>query len=142
MAVDPVRLARIRARLLAASALAVPACGGSVPEHVNERPPDQVYVNEAAPEPKPVDSPINDRGKDTPAPTKPEDSVKTINTPEPGPTTAEKPAPKLDDLPKPGQTINVATGEPSTINTVQRQPEPRPRAKPPSVEHINTPKPQ
>jgi hypothetical protein len=141
MAIDPVRLARIRARLLAASALAVPACGGSVPEHVNERPRDRVYVNEAAPEPKPVDSPINDRGKDTPTPMKPEDSVKTINTPEPGPTTAEKPAPTLNDLPPPGQTINVVKDDrpPHTINTVQSRPT-APAVKAPK-EHINTPKP-
>jgi len=146
MAIDPVRLARIRARLIAASALAVPACGGGVPEHVNERPRDQVYVNEAPREPKPVDSPINDRGNDQNTPVKPEakpdDGVKTINTPEPGPTTAEAPAPSLKDLPPPGQTINVATAEPSTINTVQRRPEPPPAPKPPSVQHINTPKPK
>lgn len=134
MAIDPVRLARIRTRLLAASALAVPACGG-VPEHVNERPRDQVYVNEARPDEKPVDSPINDRQKPDIAP--PSDQP-DVNRPKPDSTTSVAPTPSPNDIPPSGQTINVANVDnaPHTINTVQKPP-----SKPPTQLNVNSPEP-
>lgn len=134
MAIDPVRLARIRARLLAASALAVPACGGGVPEHVNERPRDEVYVNYAAPDPKPVDGPVNDRGNEPPA--QPTPTAPNVNTPAPDSTTQRTPS--VNDIPPAGQTINVASAdEPSTINTVQRPPAIAPKPK----QNVNSPEP-
>jgi hypothetical protein len=145
MAIDPVRLARIRARLLAASALAVPACGGGVPEHVNERPRDPVHVNEAQPDPKPVDSPINDRQNPDIAPTAPPaekaPDAPHINRPKPDSTTSVAPTPSPKDIPPPGQTINVAHDDktPHTINTVQQLP--TPTAKPSTKTHVNTPEP-
>lgn len=69
MAIDPVRLARIRARVLAAATIALPACGGeqttinqAQPErHVNEPEPDATPVNTAPPDEKPVqDKPSDD----------------------------------------------------------------------------------
>ena len=136
MAMDPVRLARIRARVLAAATLTVPAVAGCSSPHVNERP--QKYINIAPPDqPPPKEkevTPINERKPDQPTPDlerAPE--PKHINTPAPDTTAA--------NIPPPGQTINTAptkAPEPDHVNT----PPPLPTAKPtPQPKHINTPAP-
>jgi hypothetical protein len=144
MAIDPVRLARIRARLLAASTLVVPACGGGVPEHVNARPIE--HVNVAPPDPKPEDPPAAKPGDDTSKPNAPPAEELHINRPNPDQETPKPPPTTAKDVPPSGQTINVAKDDkapyPHTINTVQSRPT-GPVAKPvkPVEEHINTPKP-
>lgn len=148
MSIDPVRLARIRARLLAAATLAVPACGGNSP-HVNEKPKDEVYVNYAHPDPpkKPVDGPVNEHVVDQPPPSP---DGPTINTPPPGPEHINRPKPDANnapppspkDIPPPGQTINVVkadqVGPPHTINTVSVPPKNPPPSKKPIMD-VNRP---
>lgn len=138
MAMDPVRLARIRARVLAAAAVAVPAVAGCSTPHVNERPRE--HVNVAPPDEPPSKekeaTPINERKPDQPAPEldKPREPDH-VNTPAPDTTAA---------IPPPGQTIPTAQPSPlkppSTINTVSSPPKNSP-AKAPTPDHVNTPPP-
>lgn len=138
MAIDPVRLARIRARVLAAAAVAVPAVAGCSAPHVNERPRE--HVNVAPPDEPPSKekevTPINERKPGQPAPEleKPREPDH-VNTPAPDTTAA---------IPPPGQTINTAQPSPlkppSTINTVSSPPK-NPPAKAPMPDHVNTPPP-
>lgn len=82
MAIDPARLARIRARLVAAAAVtAAVGCGGGR-EYVNDRPPDRT-INEppvmptASPDPNAVP-------EGTPAPEgDPKPNPAHVNTPPP-----------------------------------------------------------
>jgi len=125
MSIDPARLARIRARLLAAAAVTAAGCG---PTYINDRKPDPPTETPAGPS-------IN-----TPAPehinTPPPAHVNTPPEPQTADTTARSPA----ELAPPGQTINTAQipptkapGPPHTINIV-KVPDEKPH-------HVNTPKP-
>jgi hypothetical protein len=131
MPIDPARLARIRARLLVAATLAVPACGSNVPHHVNDRPPDPPVT-------RPVDGTINERVVDpvpsSPAPTSalvPKAEEVYVNTPDPGPRDQGINRPKPDavkqplspkDLPPSGQTINIAPDSPSPQHHINTPP--------------------
>lgn len=140
---DPVRLARIRARVLAAAAtVVIPACGG-VPEHVNEPRKDREVtpINERQPDGpgKPSDDPNVGNPADKPA------EPKHINTPAPDSSTTALDAPptkpvSVNDIPPPGQTINTVPAGPPTPDHVNTPPPlPTPAPKPPK--HINTPEP-
>ena len=105
MSIDPARLARIRARLLAAAAVTAAAGCASQP-YINDRPPD--IVNDRRPEADNV-APV-----DNPPPTDPTtEPTPDVNTPPPEPTTAtpDKPTPHHVNTPKPpdpSQTINTS----------------------------------
>ncbi|TKD11906.1 hypothetical protein [Polyangium fumosum] len=116
MSIDPARLARIRARLVAAAAITTTAAGCAKPI-INDRmsgPPEET-INEP---PREEQHPINDRMKEPPAaptadPTQPQPDATTppgqspiaphhVNTPKPADGGAKF------NPPDPGQTINTA----------------------------------
>ncbi|MDC3955391.1 hypothetical protein [Polyangium jinanense] len=108
MSIDPARLARIRARLLAAAALTTAAAGCAKPI-INDRmggPPEET-INERRPEPEPTDNEAPKTPTAEPAPTAPDTSKPTIhhvNTPPSDGGTKLTP-------PDPGQTINTAPNQ-------------------------------
>ncbi len=114
MPIDPARLARIRARLLAAAAITTAAgCAGKT--YINDRPPDT--------DNEPPTHTINERPRPNDTPPTSQDT----------PPTSEPAQPQPD--PDEGRVI-INTPRPSTTTTTTTTP-----GKPPSPSHVNTPRP-
>ncbi|MDI1479624.1 hypothetical protein [Polyangium sp. y55x31] len=114
MPIDPARLARIRARLLAAAALTTTAAGCAKPIINDRHTPPEETINEP---PREEQHPINDRMNEPPATPAPEPTQAAPDTTAPDtskPTTHHVNTPKPSDggnkltPPPPGQTINTA----------------------------------
>lgn len=109
MPIDPARLARIRARLLAAAALTTTATGCAKPIINDRHTPPEETINEP---PREEQHPINDRMNEPPAAPTTEPTQATPDTSKP--TTHHVNTPKPSDggekltPPVPGQTINTA----------------------------------
>jgi hypothetical protein len=79
MSMDPARLARIRARVLAAAAIATAGCGQQT---INEH-PNPPIVNEPAKEPTPINEKPPEPAPVSPPPEDPTPVGHHINTPNP-----------------------------------------------------------